>query len=365
MNENTLKTLLGEEKLNEIQEKARSFIHGSRIQWKEFDTYLRSFIYDDVQIIDTKTGEILDPIYLYKPEVVAARNAFFEKKEIVEKGKGKDARGHHFNMIRDKNLELKESVKMGDREKILLLTISQFKNYDFNGNGKWFTTEELCEIWNVTENTCNNIRSRLKQNGVLISKPVDSHAYIYSLSEKYFYIGKNNGKEFSKLYFNKLNEVIKDIKCIERNYVKRYKKKLKYSAIATLHGMLPYFHKETNYLSKNPMDSILKKGETIFDAYEREAKLPAKKRKLKFMGVGTLSKQLGTSTELLNKHIKTLQEADAIMITKNKGTQKILVHPLLMLSQDINMDDAYMRKMCADFNMHIPTEEELLEEKGE
>lgn len=373
MNDSTLIVVLGQEKKEQIEVRARSYIHGSRVDWNGFNHYLQTLAGGtSMKVIEENTGDFLDNVFLLIPEVVCANNAFFEKYETVKSGKGIDNRGHFFMVERKKAEELNKDLSLNEREKIILLQRQQFNKYKNFDTKRTFTTEELCGVWNIKIDACNTVRSKLIKHNVLDKVSVGKHKYVYQLTDKYCYMGKTKSNDFSRIYFNKFNEIIDEVQMIERKIKK--KKDIRSSALGTFQAIIPYFHKETNHLSKNPSDSILKtkkdkdengnivlENETVFEAYEREVASAPRKRVIKYMTYTALYKLTGIHPDTLEEHLEILQQADALYVKKNKGTIRCVAHPYLLLSYDFSKDDEYFRKLCMDFGEHIPTEQEKRE----
>lgn len=177
-------------------------------------------------------------------------------------------------------------------------------------------------------------------------------------------------KDFVKVFFKKLNEVIQEIATIEerkqKGQGKRKGQKRRTSSIGVLHAILPYFHYQTYYLCKNPDTNILKSNETVADALKRDKQ--SNRRKHVPLSLTQLGRIVTTTTEkengeqgnkdqymndkLVYEHLDTLQRAGALMYQKTKGKLAIKIHPHLLFSMDGNGTDEYTKIVVEEFDIH-------------
>jgi hypothetical protein len=344
-----------------IKTKARGYVRGSFIDYNGYNRYLNTLIgTKELLVIDTKTGEILNDALTQIPEIRAANAGFFGKIEDI-KGKGPDhEKGHHFNVIRETSINTVGHLNLLDREYLLLIAVEQFKEYSeqlFTQNGAWFSTEELMNIWGIKESQCKSIRAKYIKLNLMVKKSFGKHDWRYALSEKYMFSGKDVlGKDFVKMYAEKLNEVIQNVKAIEHETEKKTGVKRVYSAIGTLEGLIPHFHKELYYLSLNPTVSVLEPGETVLEAFSRVSKLPGGKKTIQFMSIRQLALQLAKTyrikREIISDHLQLLQTIGVLKIDDTHSITRVLIHPDLMYSRNDKGDDAYTIMVRGQFDMH-------------
>ena len=359
--------------LANVREKARGFVRNGNPDWVGYDEFLYSLLPEGSKVVvNTETGEKLDDMVITSKYVLAAKQAFNEYLNEISNRRGVDHRGYFFNVFRDFHKSLEGRLTNNQRTKLMQLMLCiQFEDDPLSRFGKPMTTADIAEYLEVSINTARNKllnvlcykSETMNIEPVLIKKRI-GREYYYYFNKKGVYMGPLQGKsEFVKLFTKKLDEVIKKIQRIEVRKQKRrskekgsIKSEKRTSAIGVLHAIIPYFHYQTYYLVKEPTVNILRPGETVNQARERDQN--ERKRQHKLLPLAQLCRivtknengnESSMNFQLIQDHIDTLQQAKALIYQKTGGKLAIKIHPYLMFSSKGDGRDEYTKHVLNDF----------------
>jgi hypothetical protein len=247
-------------------------------------------------------------------------------------------------------------LTVADRRYFMMLVLyAGFNGEPLKKDGIPLTNEMISKLWNLDTVKTMKRLSKFVRIGLLekIKSPHDGRIVNYVLNELYFQKGKSAMKpkeKFVKLFQNKLSDVINEVEKI--NELKNRHRKTKtsiHNVIGLLHCVMPYFHFETYYLVSNPDESIIREGETVLDALERNPKV------LKHLSKSRIGRVLGyqnANRSTIDAYMDILQKAGAVMVLKTKNKTRYLIHPDLMFRLDHDGTDKYTRHIRAMFEQH-------------
>lgn len=319
--------------------------------------------------VDKTTGEFHPvPINLGDYEFVNKNSRDYLKNRYdLEQNRLKDKRGSFFRVPTELNQKL--VLSLTDRAFVIFLSLYVDYERPLNIDGNPLRNEDIAKLWQVYNKdgikevislTKTRERlSRLVEKDILIrlKDEEDGRKSNYIFNENYLFQGSSSSSDgeiekFVKLYQRKLNDVIKRIKDRERkrNQNRRNDKKIDIvSVIGLLHSIIPYVHKQSGYLVKNPEAELkIRDGESVFLAIRRNPKL------LKKLPKSWISKNLGykeMNRNTLDNYFQYLADAGALKIDDTYGVKMYLMHPHLMYKKDSNAK-THLKDLEGMFGLH-------------
>lgn len=325
-----------------------------------------SFSNDSVVLENIKNGDLIEryPSDLEKEKVVNRAWLNWCKEHYAKKRRQKnDPRGPYVMGLRNPILTLEGKLGISDRRDFMLLLLyAPFGNEPLKMNGDALNNTTIAEkVWNIRPDTAKERLSRFVQLELLIRVPdlKDKRKTNYKLNPNFFTKNKLDSEvDFIKIFQRKLQEVYNNLKAtVEKKNSNHFtKKKLdqrEYTdVIGMLHALLPYFHKDTYYLVKNPNETINNETESLLDAMRRN---PKALKHLSWNGIAKIcGKKSGGREDYTRQLIDRLVNAGAILKTTTLGTNRFLVHPYLMFKTNkVDVDkDVYLQSVLLKFGQH-------------
>lgn len=325
-----------------------------------------------ISFADKKTGEIIEKFYYDLDTDVLLSKAFIEAKEAYKEKKNRrrtDKRGSWYNVPTEANTHLVLSIS----DRAFALFLSLYIDYDkpLNHKGKPLRNDDIAKLWRVynkdgekQEIGGNKISDRLsrlvKANVLERLKDAENGRYSnYKFNEAYFYQGEQTANEkFVKVYQKKLAEVIENVLKIEKRKNQNRKREKKINilyVIGLLHAIMPFVHRQSLYLVKNPEQKLEILGnESVYEAISREPSL------LKKLPKARIAKSLGykeMNRQTVDAYFKILADAGALKIDDTCGVKMYLMHPDLMYRKD-NAEKEHLKAVRGMFGLHESQEKD-------
>jgi hypothetical protein len=333
--------------LKAIEGRVKGFFRNGKFKSSLFENYLlelrditkKDGLYEmpKTAVYDEKTGERLDDTkYAVKNLFVEYAIKWCNKlKYDFDNRKGVDEElGHYQRNIRKGFGQLEgKNIASEDRRRMLEL-------YPHLLYKKKLDIQQVADIWGIDRtNAVRNMKKLTsKESGKVMVESMKGKKKVYSFNPKYTFSGSGGKQKDVKVYVDFLEQVIAKVKEIEKELaIELDVKKLKHSALSTLHAIIPYFHYQTCYAVLNPEDPINEEGETVEEAIKRytdeENLLP-----LEFLNIEQITKIVSkkvTDFNYIKRDLYILEQAGAIIYTSNT----ILVNPKLMWSMDDDLNN--------------------------
>ncbi len=291
--------------------------------------------------------------------VIVHRNSIdaYQEKLKREEERELDQRGDYIQFVLEPNKALKDLTIHQRRYLMELMPYVQYgdnplRMVDENGEIHRITNKHLSDIWSIHSVDVTKLMNKFVEKGFFkkIKDPDDSRKANYISTGLYF--GKGNlyqpSQYTTKLFQNKLKEVIQEIKKIEKRKSRRKNTDRKQTAaLGMIHAVLPFFHYQTYYLVKNPNENICRGDESVLEALQRNPKA------LKHISKAELCRLSNvTDNRTIDYYFKVLMEAGAIMLQHTKGKTRYKIHPDLMFRRDGNGIDPYTEFVREEFRQH-------------
>jgi hypothetical protein len=315
---------------------------------KEFDEFMCSIsedFYAEYVGVDFKAGTVIS-----HQKVNAAVKAFWEKYNSIKDGKGKDYRGAFVMLYRSPFKEL-ELTNQQHKACAKLYTVMQY-----DGFLKWkdlpMDRDSIGEFlgYEKTDHD-SSFRSEvlfplISANFILKFRIEGEKQDFYKINPEF--VIKGNGKDGEDDYFLKVFQTVlrHAIIEIEKEEKRRYKKKKQNSAVGTLHALLPYVHYQTLHFVEDPTVDILKVGESVQDAIDREAlKKNRKKHKLlskrAMRRLAVKGKSRGLNERDFETHLDIIKQVGILFEESSGGNSNYMLFPLLAFSHHGDGKDEY------------------------
>ena len=315
----------------------------------------------DVQLVfeftdsdsQTKKRLVIDDIDKYTIINKKQAEGYF-KKMLKENERIKDTRGHYI-ISKNENVKSLEGSTLTTKDRSCLMQLLVYAQFDDNPlmkDGEPLNVKTISELWGYNQEATSKRIKKYTKLGIL--KPVkneqDKRIRNFKLNEEYYLMGRiTDGKKFVKLFKRKLADVIDRVKDLEARESRKKKKTEVIDILGLLNAVMPYFHYQTYYLVNNPDENILRGDETINDALERKVS-PLKH--LTRTQIGRILGYKRIDLRTIDKYMDYLQQAGAVMVTKNKNRRRYLIHPDLMFRADGLGQDEYTRTIRNQFSQH-------------
>ena len=338
-----------EEQLVEIAKDMAKKHYPSKKEFNDFMCSISEEFHEQFKDKEFETGTIIS-----HQKVNRAVNAFWEQYKTIRDGKGRDYRGNYVMMYRTP-FEALELNNPQHKACVKLYTVMQYDGV-LKWKDKLMDKDEIGEFLGYADTSHDsNFRRRILQPliacGFLLKYKKDENdkRTFYKVNSDFVIKGKL--KDTDDIYFVKVFQVIlknaiEQIEKEEEIRFKRYKKKKLNSAVGTLHALLPYVHYQTLHFVYNPTIDIVKSGETIQEAINREALRKNRKKhrllsKIAMRKLAVAGSIEGMKTQDFNTHMEILKKVGILFEESSGGNSNYLMFPLLAFSQIGDGKDEY------------------------
>lgn len=329
--------------LKQIEGRVLGFFKGGqKFDQEAFDYYLSTL--GDLTMVERILGK--KELGVYNEKNGLKQNGFkytiintyveFAKKfkeEIlweIRNRKGVDKELGHYQRNVRKGFGQLEGKKIGAADRVRMLVLYPHLLYK-----QKLDIQQIADIWDIDRtNAVRNMKKLTsEESGKAMIEDKQGRKKVYSFNPKYTFSGSGGKEHDVKVYVSFLQEVIKEVKELEKELaIELGVKELKHSALAVLHTIIPYFHYETCYAVKNPEEPICREGETIEEAIQREVEEDTESP-LEYLNVDQIASivaKKSTDRNYIKRSLYVLEKAGAILYTANT----ILINPKLMWSMD-------------------------------
>lgn len=325
------------------------------------DKYIILDFYNEMNVIkvaDKESGEIR---YFY--DIDLKENTIIERKKLQKKKeylfnlykKGKDKRGPYIMAMHNGFYSLEsDKLSLQDRKYIMqLLPYVDFDNEPLSNNKKDLTVYDIAKIWDIHTDTARRRLNRFVNLGILhkIEHSSNKRKKVFIFDETYIrkreMLHSEKGRDmFTKVYQNKLTDVIQSLRNVEKKTGKPAT-----NSLALLFGIIPYVHYQTGLLVFNMNDDISEKVE------KKTILLNNRSERFKYLTKSKIGRILGfkkMNSQTINNYFRWLESAGAILIQrdllKNNTKQRYIVHPELMYRENNLPTDYYWKRVINKFN---------------
>lgn len=267
--------------------------------------------------IDIKTGEIKGKIASFiTPEQKEKLQAMEKKQERILRGNNPPFVMCFHDSIREvtQHLSLTESGAVMK----LLLYMKMSSEGLLQHEGKPLKQSDIQKILRRGKSQTTAILNRLENLSLLSSKKEGRSKQFY-INHKMHHMGKLISKKhhFTKLWKNKLREVVGELKLEELGF---------------LYKILPYFHYDSCILAHNPNEPD--------------------EMNIRHMNRKALAAAINYDLDNLTALVKRLKYKGLIMTTTSRGNIRYYVHPDLMYRQDNDGNNNKFNSIRSMFEAH-------------
>ncbi|GEN55501.1 hypothetical protein [Halobacillus faecis] len=352
---------LNEDEKDFIRTKVEACVVNGVVNWGLFDDLIKTLTRGKKMMIIDENGEFHFDEQIEKiDEAAYAREVLFEMKNDFEINRRTyDTRGPFLKVFRESNLQLVDVLNTNQRTQIMKLLLCSEYEEVLKWKGELMGAPQIAEYLGYKAYKGSFKKIFLKpvvDAGVLIPYREEGiKRTLYKFNSDIVFKGSlSNNPEFMKMFTKVLRGTIKRIEKIEATNARLEKKKLNSSAIGVLHALLPWCHIETSMICKNPSTSIVKDGETVQQAKNREAR--RKRGKIHkalthadLRRICTKQSKTGMRKSLFDRHIETLKKAGVLLDMSSAGNRIYYLFPALVVSDKNQEVKEYSRSLVTQF----------------